>query len=236
MRSIARIPVGSLDQRRRRDLDWPASSASLEARADDRAWLALATAPARRSPRRRRLALDIDESFTAWSRYLELAAGRAPLALVVEDLHWADDPLLEFLERLVERAPDVPMFLVCTARPELYARRPSWAAGIPDTTTIALSPLSDPEMQELLATLLLRSVLSSDASDALLRRAGGNPLYAREFVHMLEDRRGIDGVATDAPTAPGVLVPDTVQALIAARLDALEAGGPWTAASGVGRR
>jgi class 3 adenylate cyclase/tetratricopeptide (TPR) repeat protein len=236
VRSLARIPVGA-SPTETADL-LAGELASLEARADDRGWLGSRLRPLVGLPVGDDSPSSIDESFTAWSRYLELAAGRTPLALVVEDLHWADDPLLEFLERLVERAPDVPMFVVCTARPELYARRPSWAAGIPDTTTIALSPLSDPEMQELLATLLLRSVLSSDASDALLRRAGGNPLYAREFVHMLEDRRGIDGVATDAPIAPGVLVPDTVQALIAARLDALDPAdrGLLQAASVIGDR
>ncbi|MGZ8631699.1 MAG: ATP-binding protein [Actinomycetota bacterium] len=220
VRSIARIPVGATPAE---IADLMADElSSLETQEADRGWLGSRLRPLVGLPVGDDTSASIDESFTAWSRYLELAAGRRPITLVVEDLHWADDPLLEFLERLVQRAPDVPMFVVCTGRPELYARRPSWAAGIPDTTTIALSPLSDHEMQELLEGLLMRSVLSSDASDALLRRAGGNPLYAREFVHMLEDRGSGGEVAGDTAASPGVLVPDTVQALIAARLDALE--------------
>ncbi|MGH2539602.1 MAG: hypothetical protein ACRDGK_03690, partial [Actinomycetota bacterium] len=124
-------------------------------------------------------------------------------------------------------------FLLCTARPELFARRPTWAAGVPHATTISLSPLSDGEMSDLLGALLLRSVLSPESSGELVRRAGGNPLYAREFVHMLEDRGEGVGIGPPAASQDGgaararaaeasVNVPDTVQALIAARLDALE--------------
>ncbi len=167
--------------------------------------------------------VDGDETFTAWTRFLEASAERGPLTAVVEDLHWADDALLEFLERLMERAPDVPLFLLCTARPELFARRPGWAAAVAHATTISLSPLTDAEMAELLGALLVRSVMSTTDGEALLRRAGGNPLYAREFVHMLEDRGGVAGLGAGEPLgAAASSVPDTVQALIAARLDALE--------------
>ncbi len=133
----------------------------------------------------------------------------------------------------MERAPDVPLLLLCTARPELFARRPTWATGVSHATTISLSPLTDVEMSELLGTLLLRSVLSPESSGELVQRAGGNPLYAREFVHMLEDRgegiaigppsAGQDGGPVTRAAAASLNVPDTVQALIAARLDALEA-------------
>ena len=162
------------------------------------------------------------ESFAAWTRYLELVAERAPLVLVVEDLHWADPAMLEFLEHLVAETDAVPLFVVCTSRPELFAQNPSWGSGRPESTVVSLAPLPDEDMQALLRALLLHSVLPPDAREPLMRRAGGNPLYAREFVHMLEDR-GDDrrGAASDAQ---GVSVPDTVQALIAARLDALAAG------------
>jgi class 3 adenylate cyclase len=234
VRSIAGIPAGAPADDARRRLDEHVETLDLgEA---DREWLAARLRPL--------LGLgddetpaDPDELFTAWSRYLEVMADATPRTIVVEDLHWADEPMLTFLEELMERAPDVPLFLLCTARPELFARRPGWASSVANATTISLSPLTDPEMTELLTSLLLRSIRSSADSETLLRRAGGNPLYAREFVHMLEDRG--DG-ATPGPPAEGagVGVPDTVQALIAARLDALDPADrvPLQAASVIGDR
>ena len=83
------------------------------------------------------------ELFTAWRRYLEGLAAARPSVLVFEDLHWADEALLAFLEHLAEWAEGVPLLLLCTARPELYERHPGWAAGIRNATTINLPPLSD---------------------------------------------------------------------------------------------
>ena len=217
VRSIAGIAPGEVGSEARTKLD--ADLAGLDLSAEDRDWLATRLRPLVGLLGDEDAPADSDETFAAWSRYLETAAERAPLTVVIEDLHWADDAMLTFLERLMERAPDVPLFLLCTSRPELYARRPGWAAGAAHATTISLSPLTDPEMADLLGALLLRSVMSADDSDALLRRAGGNPLYAREFVHMLDDR-GLGVTGTSEPT--GAAVPDTVQALIAARLDALD--------------
>ncbi len=217
VRSIAGIPPGEVGSEARTKLD--ADLAGLDLRDEDRDWLATRLRPLIGLIGDEDPPADSDETFAAWSRYLETAAERAPLTVVIEDLHWADDAMLAFLERLMERAPDVPLFLLCTSRPELYARRPGWAADVAHATTISLSPLTDPEMTELLGALLLRSVMSAEDGAALMRRAGGNPLYAREFVHMLDDRGlGVTG-ATEASSAG---VPDTVQALIAARLDALE--------------
>jgi len=221
VRSIAGIAPNAAGDGLRAALD--ADLAGLDLNTEDREWLASRLRPLIGLPAGDDTPADVDETFTAWARYLESAAGRRPLTIVVEDLHWADDVLLGFLERLMERAPDVPLFLLCTARPELFARRPGWAAGVANATTISLSPLTDPEMSELLSSLLLRSVMSTDESGALLRRAGGNPLYAREFVHMLEDRGEEGGtIGADLGGPGGVGVPDTVQALIAARLDALD--------------
>jgi class 3 adenylate cyclase/tetratricopeptide (TPR) repeat protein len=195
-----------------------ADLADLDLTPDDRDWLSVRLRPLVGLPVADDAAANSDETFTAWARYFEAAAERAPLTLVIEDLHWADDALLEFLEALMERAPDVPLFLLCSARPELFAKRPGWAAGVANTTTISLSPLTDAEMAELLTSLLMRRMVPATESEALMRRAGGNPLYAREFVHMLEDRGAEPGQV--GPLDAGV--PDTVQALIAARLDALE--------------
>ena len=152
------------------------------------------------------------ELFTAWRRFLEaLAAGR-PTVLVFEDLHWADEALLAFLEHTAEWAEGVPLLLLCTARPELYEQHPRWAGGMRNATTINLAPLSDAETSQLVSALATTTVLSLELERAILERAGGNPLYAEEFVRLLQER-GL---------APGeTALPDNLQALIAARLDTL---------------
>lgn len=151
-------------------------------------------------------------SFTAWRRFFEGVAAHRPLVLLFEDLHWADTALVEFVEHLVEWASDVTLLVVCTARPELYERHPGWGAWKRTSTTVALSPLSDDDTTKLIA-VLAETALPSGTEAVLLDRAGGNPLFAEEFVRMLRDRG--NGAAADIP------VPETVQALIAARLDAL---------------
>jgi class 3 adenylate cyclase/tetratricopeptide (TPR) repeat protein len=151
-----------------------------------------------------------EELFTAWRRFLESIAERAPLVLVVDDVHWADPALLAFLEHLADWAQGVPLLVVCTARPELYEMRPGWGTGVRNHTAINLSPLSDTDTAKLVSALLERAVLPAETQRLLLERAGGNPLYAEEFVRMLRER-GIEDVA----------VPDSIHALIAARLDTL---------------
>ena len=79
-----------------------------------------------------------EELFTAWRRFLEHIAESDPTVLVFEDLHWADDALLSFLEHLADRAEGVPLVIVGTARPELYARRAEYAAGLRNVNTINL--------------------------------------------------------------------------------------------------
>jgi class 3 adenylate cyclase/tetratricopeptide (TPR) repeat protein len=152
------------------------------------------------------------ELFTAWRRFLEGLAAAGTTVLVFEDLHWADEALLDFLEHLVEWSQGVPLLVLCAARPELYERRPGWGAGLRNAHTINLSPLSDGETAELVSHLVSTSVLSGDLERAVLERAGGNPLYAEEFVRLLADR-GLD--------ASEAVLPESVQALIAARLDTL---------------
>ena len=151
-----------------------------------------------------------EESFAAWRRCLESWAEARETVLVFEDLQWADAALLSFLEHLADWAQSVPLLILCTARPELYERHPSWAAGLRNATTINLAPLSDEETARLLATLLERAVLPAETQRALLERAGGNPLYAEEFVRLLADRGQLEAE-----------MPGSVQALIAARLDTL---------------
>nr|MBA2475680.1 AAA family ATPase [Actinomycetota bacterium] len=152
------------------------------------------------------------ELFTAWRRYLEGLAAAGPRVLVFEDLHWADEALLAFLEYLAEWSQGVPLLVLCTARPELYERRAGWGAGQRNAHTINLSPLSDQETAELVSSLVTATVLTPQLERAILEQAGGNPLYAEEFVRLLADR----GLGSDQ-----IVLPDTVQALIAARLDTL---------------
>jgi class 3 adenylate cyclase/tetratricopeptide (TPR) repeat protein len=162
---------------------------------------------------------DRGESFAAWQRFFEAVAGDTVLVMGLEDLHWADMALLEFLDYLTHGASGVAVLIVCTARPELFERHAGWGGGKRNSTTIALSALSPEETWRLISALLQRSVLPAETQAALLERAGGNPLYAEEFVRMLSDRGLLDGRA--AVRADEIPVPETVLALISARLDTL---------------
>lgn len=162
--------------------------------------------------------VDRMELFSAWARFLEDRARRRPMLLVVEDLHWADGPLLDFLTHLTDSAAEAPILLVCTARPELLADHPTWGRGTTNSTTLSLSPLGEREMSDLVDELLGATPLGLEHRSSLMSRADGNPLYAREFVHMLEDR----SERPESPDMPGAFdVPGSVQGLIAARMDAL---------------
>ena len=155
------------------------------------------------------------ESFAAWRRFLEGLADLDPLVLVFEDLHWADEGLLEFVDHLVDWAASVPILVVATARPELLTRRPDWGGGKTNATTISLSPLSEQETAALVHGLLERAVLPAEVQAALLERAAGNPLYAEEFARIALERGALAGGGADLP------LPESVHGLIAARLDAL---------------
>ena len=165
------------------------------------------------------------EAFGAWRRFFEHLAERSPLVLVLEDLHWADDGLLDFVDDLVEWASAVPLLVVCVARPELLSRRPGWGGGKPNATTLSLSPLTRDDTARLVAALLEQAVLPAELQTALLGRAEGNPLYAEEYVRMLQDRgflRREDG-AWRFEGYDDLPLPESVQGIVAARLDALAA-------------
>ena len=164
------------------------------------------------------------EGFAAWRRFLEALAEQGPAVLVVEDLHWADELLLDFLDHLVDWAAKVPLLIVASARPELLARRPDWGGKL-NSAIVSLAPLSEADTALLVGGLLGQAVLPVEAQTALLARAGGNPLYAEEYVRMLADRGYLNQVGgtwrleqdEDLP------LPESVQGIIAARLDALAA-------------
>jgi len=178
-----------------------------------------------------------DEAFTAWRRFLYGLAARRPLVLVLEDLHWADDALLDFVAELLEptgqathdrhgqplRArtpPAAPLLVVATARKDLLARRPGWGGG-DAAVAIELDPLSEADTDQLLATLLSAHRLPTGVGPALLAAAGGNPLFAEEYVRMVRDRHLLPDAEGGGPA--GLPLPETVHAIIAARLDALPA-------------
>ena len=152
-----------------------------------------------------------EEVFAAWRRFLEALASDRPLVLVIEDLHWADAALLDFVEHLLDWATPVPLLVVGTTRPELFEHRPGWGGGRRNSTTVGLSPLTDEDTARLVSALLDRSVLEAGTQAELLERAAGNPLYAEQFARVMAERGSVSEGG----------VPETVQALIASRLDAL---------------
>jgi class 3 adenylate cyclase/tetratricopeptide (TPR) repeat protein len=155
-----------------------------------------------------------EEDFAGWRRFFEALAEHGPTVLIFEDLHWADEGLLDFIDHLVDWASAVPLLVVCTARTELLVRRAGWGGGKTNAVTISVGPLSDDETARLLAELLEQAVMPAALQSQLLARAGGNPLYAEEFVRMLADRER-------SQAGDELPLPDSVQGILAARLDAL---------------
>jgi len=155
---------------------------------------------------------DRNEVFAAWRQFVEALAEVRPLVLVFEDLHWADEGLMEFVDYLADWAGGVPLLVVATARPELLARRAGWGGGKSNALTLSLAPLSDGDTARLIGLLLGRPVLEAGRQAQLLAQAGGNPLFAEQYVQMLADQ---------AAAGDEVAVPESVQAIIGARLDLL---------------
>ena len=160
--------------------------------------------------------------FAAWRLFFERLTSVYPTVLAFEDLQWADESLLDFIEYLLDWSRDHPLFVVTLARPELLERRPTWGAGRRNFTSMFLEPLAAEAMEELLSGLV--PGLPEDLHDRILDRAEGVPLYAVETVRMLLDRGLLvqDGPAyRPAGAIDSLEVPETLHALIAARLDGL---------------
>jgi DNA-binding SARP family transcriptional activator/class 3 adenylate cyclase len=166
-----------------------------------------------------------EELFDAWRRFLEKLAARAPLVVQLEDIHWADEGLLDFIDHVADWA-EGPLVLLTLARPELLQLRPEWGGGKRNYSAIYLDPLTPDETEAMLEDLLSFS-LPGSLKDLVVQRSEGNPLFTEEVVHMLIDRgilhpaRGRGWQVTSAPKE--VQVPRSIQALIAARLDSLPA-------------
>lgn len=163
------------------------------------------------------------DAHSAWRRLFEALAEQRPTVLVFEDLHWADDGLLDFIDYLADWASAVPLLIVCMARPELLDRRPGWGGGMRNAATATIGALSPEDTARLLADLLEQTLLPAEIHSAVLERAEGNPLYAEEYVRMLRDRgllvHGESGWTLSRTEE--LPLPETVQGMIAARLDAL---------------
>jgi tetratricopeptide (TPR) repeat protein len=163
-----------------------------------------------------------EQLFAAWRTFFERLASNGPVVLVFEDLHFADIGLLDFVDHLLEWSKGVPIYVVTLARPDLLERRPDWGAGKRNFVSLALDPLSDAAMRELLAGLV--PGLPRPTADAIVARAGGIPLYAVETVRMLlsEGRlREEGGHYVPVGDLSALAVPETLTALIGSRLDAL---------------
>src|SRR5256714_1848599 len=182
------------------------SVAELVADDDERGWLEGQLAPLVGLPSQ---AVAREQRFGAWRRWVEALAEQRPFVLVFEDLQWADDELLDFIDELADWASEVPLLIVCTTRPELLERRPAWGGGQRNALTISLGPLGDADTARIVAGALERSVLPADTQSELLARADGNPLYAEQYARMLGEGSGTE------------TLPDSVQGIIAARLDLL---------------
>ena len=165
---------------------------------------------------------DQENLFAASRMFFERVADSGPTVLVFEDIHWADSALIDFIEYLLEWSRDRPIFILTLARPDLTERHPTWGAGKRSFTSLVLEPLSHDVMDVLLTTPV--PGLPDELRERILARAEGIPFYAVETVRMLLDRGLLTREGTRfRPTGPieTLEVPETLQALIAARLDGL---------------
>jgi class 3 adenylate cyclase/tetratricopeptide (TPR) repeat protein len=161
-----------------------------------------------------------EENYAAWLQFLRQVAAHRPLVLVLEDLHWADEALLAFIDYVAVNASEIPLLLVGTARPAAFEQHPAFAASGGRVTRIWLDRLSDEETRSLVSSLPEMDGVGAVTVDLVARRAEGNPFFAEELARLLKDSGG------DAAAA----LPLSVQAVIAARIDALSPGAKATLA------
>ncbi len=166
---------------------------------------------------------DRESLFAAWRVFFERIAEKGVVVLVFEDLQWADDGLLDFIDHVLEWSRDRPIYLIILARPELLDRRADWGAGRRNFTSLVLEPLEPALMRELLAGLV--PGLPEPVVERVLERAEGIPLYAVETVRMLLSEGLValeDGAYRPTGDLSELSVPPSLHALIASRLDGLD--------------
>jgi tetratricopeptide (TPR) repeat protein len=168
-------------------------------------------------------ALAADQLFGAWRTFFERIAEKGTVALMFEDMHFADPGLLDFIDHLLDFSRGLPIYVVTLARPDLIEKRQQWGAGKRNFVSLYLEPLPDEQMRELLAALVPGMPEAAVAS--IVGRADGIPLYAVETVRMLAAEGRLveeDGVYVPRGDLTTLAVPETLQALIASRLDGLD--------------
>jgi len=166
--------------------------------------------------------LEREHLLAAWRTFFEHLATHHPVALVFEDLQWADDGLLELIESLLRWSSEHPIFICALARPELADRRPGWSSGLANATSLVLEPLAPEEIADLLDGLV--ADLPASARQRIVGQAEGIPLYAVETVRALSDRgvlEVVDGRLQPATEIGELDVPASLHSLLSARLDAL---------------
>jgi class 3 adenylate cyclase/tetratricopeptide (TPR) repeat protein len=167
-----------------------------------------------------------EDAHWAVRRFLEALAEDRPLVVVFDDIHWAEPAFLDVVEHVADWSRDAPILLLCVARPELLDLRPGWSGGKLNAQSILLEPLANDQAGQLVDNLLGAGGLPAAARTRILEAAEGNPLFVEEMLGMLVD----DGLLTreDGRWVAGeevehVTIPPTIQLLLAARLDRLDA-------------
>jgi class 3 adenylate cyclase/tetratricopeptide (TPR) repeat protein len=165
-----------------------------------------------------------EEASWAFRRLLEVLAGRGPLVVVFDDLHWAEATLLDLVEHVTDLVRGAPILLVAMARPEFLEQRPDWAGGKLNATTMLLEPLGDPEAEALLAALAGPVALPDGAAGRITRAAQGNPLFLEELLAALveEGRLRSENGRWVAADLDALRIPPSIYALLTARLDRLD--------------
>jgi hypothetical protein len=158
----------------------------------------------------------------AWVAFLDEVSADGPLVVQIDDVHWAEEQLLDLLERLVHDTSG-PMLLIATTRPELLEQRPGWGARVPGTT-VELEALSADDAVRMMDELLGGS-LPAELRDVVVDRADGNPFFVEELLGTLIDRELLErqnGSWRLAALPEDFSIPDTVHAVVAARVDLLQ--------------
>ena len=154
-----------------------------------------------------------EETMWAVRRLLEQLARDRPLIVGFDDLQWAEPKFLDLVEYLVGWSRDAPLLVLCLARPELLDRRPTWFASRPESTSIQLEPLSEPDSEALLDVLRGEAKVEPEVLGRITQAAEGNPLFVEQMLAMMVEDEGL---------AAEVSIPPSIHALLAARLDRLQ--------------
>jgi predicted ATPase/class 3 adenylate cyclase len=166
-----------------------------------------------------------DELFWAVRRLLQALARKRSVVVQFDDVHWGEQTFLDLIDHIADWARDTPMLLICLARAELLEERPTWAGGKLNSTSLLLEPLADDDSGELIENLLDSSV-APEVKERIVSAAEGNPLFVEELVTMMIDEgtlRREDSSWVATAELSSLAVPATIQALLEARLDRLQA-------------